>query len=256
MSENNSSNKNNGEDKTSPQNIKLKKNKSKKSNDSKDDSIKERKTLNISLQKRNIDNLNSIIDNWEEDGLVVSNEVCKAILFKNDFENNSCLQTFLSTLNLIKTNLSNKNLFDKSYNEALTIALKNILNIKINASELVSLLEDDSYFKPGKDNNISINSSIEVNNKEHYKSNNTSNKTINTNSESTLKTKSEIISNNISSANYETTKPNTITTSSKKESLEPLVWTLPDSIKNNENTNANSKNKDINKMFDAFDYNI
>ena len=107
---------------------------------------KVRKTLNVSLQKRNFDELNNIINNWEDEDLNVSGEVCKSILFKYDLENNSYIQTLLSTINLIKTNLKNKELFEESYENALLIALKNIISIKVNAQELSDFLEKDDYF--------------------------------------------------------------------------------------------------------------
>ena len=269
--DNTNSNKNNGEDLSSPKNTESKKGRNKKSSDSKDNSNKERRTLNISLQKRNLDNLNSIIDTWEEDGLVVSSEVCKSILFKNDFENNAYLQTFLSTFNLIKTSISNKDLFDKTYDEALTTALKNILNIKINAIELVNLLENDLYFKSIEnnitsngislenrndicntqtniqnniqDNTQHYNSSIEerslnINHKQHKENNHIDNITNNSTIESELATTNI---NNIYA---------------KTEESKPLVWKVPEPIKNINNKVNNIENDDINKKFDAFNYNI
>lgn len=111
-----------------------------------DSKTKVRKTLNVSLQKRNFDELNNIINSWEDEDLNVSGEVCKSILFKYDLENNSYIQTLLSTINLIKTNLKNKELFEESYENALLIALKNIISIKVNAQELSDFLEKDNYF--------------------------------------------------------------------------------------------------------------
>ena len=144
-------------------------NKNATDNDSTTDS-KERKTLNISLQKRNLDLLNSIIDTWEKDGLVVSNEACNCILFKYDFENNPFLQTVLSRINLIKNNIDSKDLYGNSYNDALNIALKNVLEIKINPTELVRLLEDDLYFKNTEEVNT-VNTSNIDNTKDNKQSN-------------------------------------------------------------------------------------
>lgn len=115
---------------------------------------KMKKTLNVSIQKRNLEDINLILNNWEDEGLNVSGEVCKSILFKYDLENNPYIQTLLSTLNLIKTNLKNKNTYEESQESALLLALKNIISIKINAQELSNFLENDLYFSSKDTNHI------------------------------------------------------------------------------------------------------
>lgn len=110
------------------------------------DKSKVRKVINVSIQKKNFNELNNILNMWDEDELNLSSEVCKSILFKNELENNPIIQTLLSTLELIKTNLKNKDLFEYSEDEALNIALKYILAIKVNGCELSDFLANEFYF--------------------------------------------------------------------------------------------------------------
>lgn len=111
------------------------------------DTKEPKKTLNISIQKKNSNTINTILNKWDNDGLVLSNEVCKSIIFKNDFDTIPYLQTLLATLNLIKTKLRIKNTFNKTYEESLDIALQKILEISINTEELDMFLKNENYFK-------------------------------------------------------------------------------------------------------------
>lgn len=251
-------------------------------NDSNTES-KERKTLNISLQKRNLELLNSIVDTWEKNGLVVSNEACNCILFKYDFENNPFLQTFLSRINLIKNNVDSKELYDTSYEDALNIALKNVLEIKINPTELVRLLEDDSYFKnieeiPKKNNtqfkedntNSNINSSTVTITNTDKNNNAINNITTDNNSLDTSYTNDNhtAINKNIQSNNnnYTNENINTPKINHNKQTVDelavekytneednkeskPLVWNIPEPITDNQNS-------DLNEKLNAFSYNF
>lgn len=134
---------------------------SEKTNNGED--IKTRKTINVSIQKKNSDKLNDILNNWDEEELNLSNEVCKCILFKNELENNQVTQSLISTLNLIKITLKNKNLFEKSYDEAFITALKNIISININTQELCSLVENDLYFSNVSKTDNSSNDNLKHN---------------------------------------------------------------------------------------------
>lgn len=264
-------------------------------NDSSTDN-KERKTLNISLQKRNLDLLNSIIDTWDKNGLVVSNEACNCILFKYDFENNPFLQTLLSRINLIKNNIDSKDLYENSYNDALNIALKNVLEIKINPIELVRLIEDDSYFKnieefntintdtTNKDNqpytnyNSSDNSNVNDNfngciyeNKNTTNDKNVLNKT-NTNDKDVINNNdtqsncSNYTDNNININKPELTKDNSNNLNNDKRTEDEIAIEKY----TNEEENKESKplvwnipkpihdnpNSDLNEKLNAFSYNI
>lgn len=226
-------------------------------NDSTTDS-KERKTLNISLQKRNLDLLNSIIDTWDKDGLVVSNEACNCILFKYEFENNPFLQTILSRINLIKSNINSKDLYGKDYNDALNIALKNVLEIKLNPTELVKLLEDDLYFKNidnsnssnikdiantnDKNDRININNTKDYTNPNSYNSNNKNN-TDNINNERNINSNKDNSNNqpdtsfNDSSFNENTNDKSISNKSNNNE--ENIIYNNNKYAFNNDNDNIN-----------------
>lgn len=116
---------------------------SEKTNNSED--IKTRKTINVSIPKKNSNKLNSLFKNWDDESLNLSNEVCKCILFKDELENNPITQPLISTLNLIKMTLKNKNLSEDAYNKELANALNSIISITINTQELWNLVENKLY---------------------------------------------------------------------------------------------------------------
>lgn len=134
------------------------------------------KNFSVSIQKKNSAILNEIIKSWNDNNLNISNEVCESILFKYTIENNPYFQKFLPTFNLIKNTLEVKDLSDISYEEAFSIALKNIFTTKINIEELGVFLEDDSYFlKSSSTEKTSSNTNKTTNLKDNtqpYNSNN------------------------------------------------------------------------------------
>lgn len=221
-----------------------------------------RKNINVSIQKRNFDKLNCILNNWDDEELNLSNEVCKSILFKNELENNPLTQTLLSTLNLIKTNLKNKNLFDYPSDEALFIALKNIISIKINATELSSFLEDDFYFatstnSPNTNSLDNIQDTI-INNKNT--STDVENNNINSEFAIDITQEDNINSTNSNSKNL--SHKNDTTTNN-----DILEWRIPDapnftknkgSSSNNSTNETNNIDKEelLNQRFNAFSYPI
>lgn len=203
------------------------------------DKPKTRSTINASIPKRNFEELNAILNSWDEEKLNLSSEVCKSILFKHEFENNPITQTILSTLNLIKISLKNKKLFDNSYNEALFLALNNIISIKIDANELSNFMEDDFYFsKYSNDKNLN-----EINNVDDTKNiepiniveNVENTETVNTieNIESVITTTQETCNDNPTSDTNSTISNNNI-----------IKWDIPETPLFSQNKGSESNNVD------------
>ena len=127
---------------------------------------KERKNVNISLQKRNIEQLNNIIQSWDDDGFNISNEICDAILFKYNLQDNPHICTILSTLNLIesslksqyppldpKANAESKNNFEQKIKNDTMDIFRKIVSINIDGEMLTSLLRGDNHALQNKCSN-------------------------------------------------------------------------------------------------------
>lgn len=203
------------------------------------DKNKMRKVINVSIQKKSLVELNSILNMWEDDMLNLSNEVCKSILFKHEFENNPVMQTLLSTIKLIKTNLKNKELFKYTEEEAFIISLKNLLSIKVNPNELCDFLENDLYFsndnKPVVDNNKPIATSKPI-------IDNTINNTQNINRDEPKIPEKTILHWNIPESTSFTKNEEVLNTNS--EGID------------NSNQNTEISNEDINNCFSGFSYSV
>lgn len=210
-----------------------------------------KRTVNISIQKRNLEEINDILNMWDYEGLNASREICKAILFKYSLENNPYLQTLLSTLNLIKSNLKSKNLNENDLETASMIALKNIVSIKIDAQELTNFLENDDYFNLDSNNTPIIDTLENIPSK---KSNE-----IAFDKDASIKSEpyeEEKNTQPLVSVNSEESQPTT-----KKTEDKILKWSIPESA--TVNTHESSKSKDnssydedlLNSKFGAFQYN-
>lgn len=210
-------------------------------NKNNDDGTKTRKTINVSIQKKNSTKLNTIFNNWDSESLNLSNEVCKCILFKNELENNPITQPLISTLNLIKLTLRNKNLSGKDYDKAFLIALKNIISININTQELCNLVEDDLYFS----NNIKPNDSSNTNTTNNITKLESSN-TITTNDNKPL----EGINTETPEKIIEAIKPikHTVDTTSTENTSDTLAITQEKNIQNETLDDNKNTTIDINEI--------
>ena len=237
---------------------------------------KNRDTLNISIQKRNYNEINNIINSWYKDDLNVSNEACKAILLRDELESNPYIQTLLSTLDLLRTHLKSKNLYEEDFQSALFKAFKNIISIKIDAHELSNFLENDSYFKndntkQGKDS-LNIENNTECTKVSNNKSSNleksidkqSNSKTYNdnttiTNAESNTNSKTENIiqdkSNLVASKETSITKEEVKSSKeiNSKESNNIINWNFP-TEPTFPSQNQNNLEDVLNKKFGVFSY--
>lgn len=106
---------------------------------------KQRSTINVSLQKRNLGLLNSILNGWVEDGYNISNEICKAIIFKNKSDINPHIRTILSTLSLIESSLKSQKVLKSMTEEEIDSKALEIFNevitIDIDGAKLTNLLK-------------------------------------------------------------------------------------------------------------------
>ena len=211
---------------------------------------KERKTINVSIQKRNFNKLNSILNSWDEEGLNISSEVCKCILFKHELENSPLTQTLVSTLNLIKTSLKNKQLSSDSHDEALFTVLKNIISIKIDASELSNFIVDDFYFSNPSSNKDSKKTN-DTTAEEHTKDNCNTSDIKQTNNlkdvEDVILTTKEESNNDISSNTTDATKNSTI------ENIETAITITKEESNNtslNTDNNSSLENTEIKRDMD------
>lgn len=125
-----------------------------------------RKTVNVSLQKRNLEELNNIINRWEDDGYTVSNEICEAILFKVASDMNPHVCTILSTLSLIESSIRcQKEYRDVSIEEIKSIALNifnEVITIDIDGSKLTSLLKGGYKINTSEATKITSSSKDEI----------------------------------------------------------------------------------------------
>jgi hypothetical protein len=112
---------------------------------------KVRKTVNVSIGKRHSDRINSILNEWEDEGLNISSEICESILFKDICTKNIATCTILSTLSLIKSTLkSNKNynkLSSSELDELTSQILCEVLSVDIDNLKLIKLLKGESLDK-------------------------------------------------------------------------------------------------------------
>ena len=106
---------------------------------------KERSTINVSLQKRNLGLLNSILNGWVEDGYNISHEICKAIIFKNKSDINPHIRTILSTLSLIESSLKSqrmlKGMSDEEIDSKALEIFNEVITIDIDGAKLTNLLK-------------------------------------------------------------------------------------------------------------------
>jgi hypothetical protein len=129
---------------------------------------KTRKTVNVSLGKRHPEQLNNILNNWEDEGYNISNEICKAILFREKYESNPHICTILSTLSLINSSLkSQKQYSHLSQDEIDAIALEifnEVITINIDGNKLTHLLKgEESLYR--KDINFNQPTKENINNR-------------------------------------------------------------------------------------------
>lgn len=217
---------------------------------------KTRNTLNISIRKRNFEEINNIVKEWDENNLNVSSQVCDAILFKSDLENNPHIQTLLSTLELLKAHLKNKDLFEEDYNNALLIATKNIISIKINTDELKEFLENELYFKT----NTKPNNNLYHANTTHEHSNEVSLSEIECNKENLKEFNVNKEYNNKTTQNHaEITKTNNIEYKNNNEidtqptnKHETITWKSFPSPIDKKSTNSDNSRNILNQKLEHF----
>ena len=186
---------------------------------------KKKESLSVSIKNKHYNDLILIVEQWENKKLNVSNEICESVLLKNNIENNTYLQKFMPTFNLIKQTLKNKNLDNLTYEEAFSTVLKNIFSIKINTEELGKFLEDDDYL-------LNINSYNETQNKQNKIKENK-----NTTPIATKNTQKEDLNNKV-----DNNEKNSNTNNNKEENNTStdniLKWNIPKEPSFNEQLNA------------------
>lgn len=117
-----------------------------------------RKTVNVSIQKRNFDKINEILNSWEDDGCNISNKICEAILFKEASQENPHILTILSTLNLIESSLKAKcNLSQEEISLNATEIFKQVLTLNIDGEKLTSFLTGSSNLIRINNDNVPAN---------------------------------------------------------------------------------------------------
>lgn len=214
---------------------------------------KKRKTVNVSIQKRNYDKINDILNSWEEDGCNISNKICEAILFKESSKDNPHILTILSTLNLIESSLkANHNLSEEELSLNTTEIFKQVLTLNIDGDKLTTFLTG----KPKLIRKDNINKeNTHKNDEDDICNSNDENDICNSNIKNTTDSiEKNQYSNNETSLNLITNNTKNTNTSSdtnnlKKDDSNMIVWTnFPD----DKNLKNNKSNKDLNDVLGAF----
>lgn len=207
------------------------------------ETIKLKKTLNVSIHKRHIHEISKILKDWDDEGLVVSTEVCESILFKTIMKENPYLHTLYSTVKLIESNMKNKDLYNIDYNKAFTLALKNTLSLNINTNELKDFLENENYFMKFEEHEKIQKKSEDAIQPLIYKSTDTKNNhnthelAVDKNSDEHIEKKSIPEINPYLESNIQ-----------DKEANQIITWNIP------KEPSINSKDIDLNSKFEAFQY--
>lgn len=217
---------------------------------------KQRSTINVSLQKRNLELLNSILNGWVEDGYNISNEICNAIIFKNKSDINPHIQTILSTLSLIESSLKSQRISksmsdDEIGSKALEI-FNEVITIDIDGTKLTNLLK--SVNMPVK-KQISNKTEIEntsQNTSEYISENILENNTVQIQSEKEIEIQDNISENEIEQKEISATVEikdkvkNVELTNKNTEQQKTLDWSnsFPKEKIGEKKTNENSINND------------
>lgn len=114
-----------------------------------------KKTLNISLQsKKYYTSINSILENWHNNELNISDEACKNLLLMNKINNSI---TLLQVLNAYQT-AEQMLLLSKGNNEDISQDLEAVISsaIKIDLNEMINKIKEVSLNQPVKSNNVIV----------------------------------------------------------------------------------------------------